>query len=641
MPLQLPKGLRAAGTALIALALAGATLVIVRATRVLHQAQQAVQSEHEIRFAVRRLPDPARSPFEFFRSPENSQQAVVFDGRVFLAGKLGLVELDEAGSVQHQYLVGRELPPSPVVAATTAKLEDAASSELILASASAGILAFDGHSFRQILPERAEARAVTAIAATNSGHLLMGTRKLGVLVYDGKRITPLHSTLGGLDVTTLTGDDIDLWIGTLSQGVFHYHAGRTEHFAESDGLPDPQVLSITSEGEVTFVGTPLGVAMFNAGRFSRVIAPGLFASSLLVQGSVLYVGTEDQGIFSILLGASRPNASGDHTMAGSEIRQIIAMNGSIFAVGREGLFRRPPHASGWQRVWQPSQTVLSDRNISALTWDKDGRLWIGYFDRGLDILATDRSRSVHVEDEHVFCVNRILVDDKSDAVEVATANGLVRMNKSGSVQQVLTRADGLIADHVTDVVLYRDGLALATPAGLTFMDASGARSLYAFQGLVNNHVYALGVDGDELLAGTLGGISQLDRASVARNLTTATSNLKHNWITAIVPVDGAWMIGTYGAGILGLDRDGTFQKFETASEPFEVNPNAMLLTAQHVFAGSLGRGLYVYDRATLRWRVLDQGLPSLNVTAIAAGGGYVYIGTDNGLVRIAEQNLHP
>jgi len=117
--------------------------------------------------------------------------------------------------------------------------------------------------------------------------------------------------------------------------------------------------------------------------------------------------------------------------------------------------------------------------------------------------------------------------------------------------------------------------------------------------------------------------------------------LKHNWITAIVSVDGAWMIGTYGAGILGLDRDGAFQKFEVASERFEVNPNAMLVTPQYVFAGSLGRGLYVFNRATSRWRVLDQGLPSLNVTAIAAGGGYVYIGTDNGLIRIAEQNLHP
>ncbi len=145
--------------------------------------------------------------------------------------------------------------------------------------------------------------------------------------------------------------------------------------------------------------------------------------------------------------------------------------------------------------------VLTDRNISALAADASGRLWVGYFDRGLDLLASDNSRARHVEDEHVFCVNRIFPDSKTGAIDVATANGLVRFDDSGSEQQVLTRADGLIADHVTDVVSYRDGLALATPAGLTFLDASGARSMYAFHGLVNNHVYALGVSGDELMAG--------------------------------------------------------------------------------------------------------------------------------------------
>src|SRR6266853_1239263 len=187
-------------------------------------------------------------------------------------------------------------------------------------------------------------------------------------------------------------------------------------------------------------------------------------------------------------------------------------------------------------------TVLTDRNISALAADSMGRLWVGYFDRGLDLLPAD-GPVTHIEDEHVFCVNRILADAKTGTIDVATANGLVRFDNSGSEQQVLTRADGLIADHVTDVAAYRDGLALATPAGLTFLDASGARSMYAFHGLVNNHVYALGVSGDELMAGTLGGLSMLNKGDVTANYTTTSSNLKHNWITAVVPVGSEWMVG--------------------------------------------------------------------------------------------------
>jgi len=625
----------------IVFGLSFATLVIVRATRALHQAQHDVRDENRIRFTQRQLPVSISSEFEFFHSPPSFQQAVLFDGHVFLVSSSALTELDETGAVNREFTSGRELPPGKLVAGITATLADARVPEIILATENAGLLTFDGHSFHQILPERADARAITAMTRAGSGRLLLGTKKSGVLVYDSKVMVPLHPTLQSIDVTTLAGDDTDLWVGTLSAGVFHYHAGQTDHFTEANGLPDPQVLSIVTADDATYVGTPVGIAVFDAGKFLRVIAPTLFASSLLVSGGDLYVGTEDQGIVTISLKSSRTSANTSSMAVGAEIRQLLVVNDSILAVGREGVYRKMPHAASWQPALKLNPSVLSDRNISALARDGEGHLWIGYFDRGVDILAGDRGRTLHIEDEHVFCVNRIVLDDRSNTVNVATANGLVRMNQSGSVQQVLTRADGLIADHVTDVALFRKGLAVATPAGLTLIDASGARSLYAFQGLANNHVYTLGVQGDELLAGTLGGISQLRSDSVARNFTTTTSTLRHNWITAIVPVGNAWMIGTYGDGVVGLDPAGTFRRFETASDSFEVNPNAMLVTPAHVFVGTLGRGLYVYERESSRWRVIDHGLPSLNVTAMAAGDGNLYIGTDNGLVRVREHDLHP
>jgi ligand-binding sensor domain-containing protein len=65
----------------------------------------------------------------------------------------------------------------------------------------------------------------------------------------------------------------------------------------------------------------------------------------------------------------------------------------------------------------------------------------------------------------------------------------------------------------------------------------------------------------------------------------------------------------------------------------------MLVTPTYVLAGTLGRGLYVLDRNSQRWLEIRDGLPSLNVTALAAVNGYIYIGTDNGLVRIPEQKL--
>jgi len=265
---------------------------------------------------------------------------------------------------------------------------------------------------------------------------------------------------------------------------------------------------------------------------------------------------------------------------------------------------------------------------------------VGYFDRGLDVLSTAGQRTQHYEDDRLFCINRIVLDARRNSMAVATANGLVLFDQQGKQRQAMTHKDGLIADHITDIAFMGESMVLATPAGLTFVDADGARSLYAFEGLVNNHVYALGARGTTVLAGTLGGVSELEHESVRRNLTASNSSLKHNWVTAIVPEgEHSWMVGTYGAGVMRLDENGQFTAMEGATRAMNVNPNAMLNTDAHIFVGTLDQGLWVWSRATGRWRQVTAGLPSENVTAIAARDGEVYVGTDNGLVRIAERLL--
>jgi ligand-binding sensor domain-containing protein len=324
-----------------------------------------------------------------------------------------------------------------------------------------------------------------------------------------------------------------------------------------------------------------------------------------------------------------------------EVRQIQGTEDGVLVLSRDRIFETKRSGLGWREVLKPRPAVLTDRNVSALARDKNGQLWVGYFDRGLDILPDGPPRTLHVEDEHVFCVNRIWPDDKSGTVEVATANGLVRFGGSGKPEQVLGTADGLIAEHVTDVVPYHDGLAIATPAGITFLDSDGARSIYSFHGLVNNHVYALGVSDDDLMVGTLGGLSEVKKGFVKANFTAGDSGLKQNWITAVVRVGDEWMVGTYGSGVMELDSTGKFHAYQTGTAAVEINSNAMLVTKDHVFAGTLGQGLYVYDRAKQRWTIVGEGLPSANVTALAQSEGYIYVGTDNGLVRIEESKIEP
>ena len=220
-------------------ALTAGTLVIWRSLQAMRTASEEVRAEHEFSFTLRPLASTLNTGFEPVSSPAVFLQAARFQDHLYIAGPAGLQEYAPDGSLLHQYAVGSDLPGSPLVALAPAVLADSREPELILATANDGLLAFNGRAFRQILPASADARAITAILPVSSGHLLIGTKKRGVLVYDGKRITALHPTLDSLYVTVLAGNESDLWVGTLNRGVLHLHAGQTDSFADTGGLPAP------------------------------------------------------------------------------------------------------------------------------------------------------------------------------------------------------------------------------------------------------------------------------------------------------------------------------------------------------------------------------------------------------------------
>jgi ligand-binding sensor domain-containing protein len=187
---------------------------------------------------------------------------------------------------------------------------------------------------------------------------------------------------------------------------------------------------------------------------------------------------------------------------------------------------------------------------------------------------------------------------------------------------------------------------VATPAGVTVLTPSGAESLSSFQGLANDHVYALAADpgSSTALVGTLAGVSVVDHLNVTSSLSLRNSSLPRNWITAIARVGSAatqpiWLVGTYGASVVQMDAAGHITRLDTPTPTAIINSNALLVTPQHVLAGTLDAGLLVYNRATQHWAQITAGLPSLNVTAFATRGDEVYIGTANGIVRLPEQAL--
>ena len=649
-------------TAVLCLAVVG--VVIWRVEKALIGSRRDTAASELLGVEVRAVGTQPNSGFEGITSPAIFKSAAAFQGRIYLSGPAGLSVYATDGTLERFYRVGIDLPTAPLGQLAVGTLADSRQPELLIATLGEGVLAFDGSRFRQIRATQDEARVVTALLPVSSGRLLIGTAKLGLLIFDGKALKKFHATTNDVYVTSLAGSEAELWVGTLNDGLLYWHGGQTERIGEGQGLPDRRVDQIALDDGRVYVGTPMGVAEMRDGKILRQLAKGRYAHALLAEGDSLLVGQVDAGVMRVSLSgngddgrARRPIVARvavsvedphagraiDGNSGRATVEQFLAVGDSRYALASDGLLTLETDGQ-WQwvlgrRALRNSGSQLTDSNISALMVGSDGRLWVGYFDRGLDILNAAGGAVTHVENEHVFCVNRIVEDARHASVAVATANGLVLFDNDGRQKQVLGREAGLIAEHVTDVALYGDGMALATPAGITFLDNTGAHSLYAFQGLVNNHVYALATSGKQLVAGTLGGLSLLEHGEVRRNLTTATSGLKHNWITALATVGNDSLVGTYGTGILRLGADGSVTSTDATHAGVIINPTAMAADGRLVLAGTLGQGLMVGDSTGTRWRTITAGLPSLNVTALAIHEGVVYVGTENGLVKISEDKL--
>jgi ligand-binding sensor domain-containing protein len=614
-----------------------AAFIFWRASHARDQAAAEVAAQSAIPFRVVPIARAAPSFVEPIPAVPGFRDIAVFQERIAISASAGLFLYDKNGTLIRAYRTGLELPPAELGAMWTGIATGSGQPELFITTRGEGLLALDGTRFRQILPDDASLRNVTSVLVFGSGRVLIGTERHGLLMFDGRKLAPAYARLKDAHITALAGNDGDLWIGTLENGLFHDRGGELDDLGAA--LPDPRVLSLAVSDRSCYAGTPLGVVEFRDGKRVRPLADGFFARSLAVSRDALQVGTEDEGVVEAPFAKriAAPISLEADSPVGAILR-LARLEGELYAVTESAVYRYSSAVRRWQPALVPGKSVMADRNVAALALN-NGRLWIGYFDRGLDLVDASLEHATHREDDTLFCVNRIAGDPEHNRTAVATSNGLVMFDATGEARQILGRKDGLLSDHINDVAFRAAGMVVATPAGLSFVDRTGVRSLYVFHGLANNHVYSVSTEGDQTVAGTLGGLSVLDNDTVRANYTTANSRLKHNWITAVVKVGGEWFAGTYGAGVMRLDSSGEWRSFADMPSGLVVNPNAMVVSGGDVYAGTLDRGLFVYDRSSERWTNKSEGLPSKNVTALAAENGYLYVGTDNGLVRIRQQAI--
>src|ERR1700722_11616161 len=197
-------GMMAAGAIVIFAAVFGGR-TLWRAQDILRDARARTDSESSLRFVAASLDTVLPAGLESVGAPAVFKDAAIFNGHLFIAGPAGLSEYHD-GTLIHQYRPGAELPSAPVTALAVGLAGDSHTPELWVATKGEGLVAFDGRSFRQIRAEEARFRKITSLLPLDTGRILMGTEKSGVIAWDGRELKPFHVSLADVQVTALAGD---------------------------------------------------------------------------------------------------------------------------------------------------------------------------------------------------------------------------------------------------------------------------------------------------------------------------------------------------------------------------------------------------------------------------------------------------
>jgi hypothetical protein len=510
-------------------------------------------------------------------------------------------------------------------------------SHLVVGDATGGLTLIDGERAVAATLKLKRPGAIADLAPAGDTVYALVTGG-GVLSFDGKKaIDVAAATATDLaKASAICTGDAGLAIGTSDGKLFREQSGTLSPIAAA-GIGEGPITALSCEGDALLAGTPFGLFRVAEGQ-ARALAHDLFVTSIQATPGTLFVASFDDGVRLLDPESGRLRA---HLRAGQRITRLRTLDGKLLAFGPGGPF---VYTGGELADFAaPASPGLAGPHVTALARDGGGVLWVGTFEHGIDLLDGDlvptrhlpaRQKPIDARDDQV---DALLYRPETRTMLAATVHGVDRYDDAGVQRMELEGVEDAAA-----IAPSKSGLAIGHHKGLTLVDGSKVRTIYAFHGLANNHVYAVASDGNRLYAGTLGGLSILEDGKVTRSYGTGPHGLRAAWVTALAVADEGVFVGSYGGGVQLVHRDGTVEDVSAGLGTIHVDPGALALFGNGLLVGTLEAGLLEFDRTTHKWRRLDPKarlLPSESVTALLPDGDALLVGTTAGLARIPRALL--
>ena len=203
-------------------------------------------------------------------------------------------------------------------------------------------------------------------------------------------------------------------------------------------------------------------------------------------------------------------------------------------------------ASGnYVRNWNPANARMAGTFVHALAVSGNGRIWVGYDDKGLDFFT--------------------LPVDSTKFLHIVSANNL-------SIRGLATYGDSVWALTSSELLRFSQGAGTSSPS-VDHIAMPGTQPLFGV------HPLAVGPDGT-VWAGSVSGLSAFHPGGRTESFTTHNSPLSDDEVHAIAvdPTSGVVWVATAS----GLNRYDPFYVLPTQPVPrtlhVQVYPNPLLLT---------------------------------------------------------------
>ena len=462
--------------------------------------------------------------------------------------------------------------------------------------------------------------SVNAILQTRDGYLWLGTFG-GLARFDGVKFTIFNSgNTPGLKSNRILSLYEDrsgtLWIGAETGEVMTLKGAVAQTFTTNDGLPGGLVWCFHEDAAGTmWIGTTKGLLQWRNGR-AKAHTTGDDPASNIVWSiyedhpGQLWIGT-NRGLIEF------SNGRGINRYSDSAVRGMRpGLDGNIWLGSRNGLVG----LVNGRVVANHLTEGLPNQSIRALTSDRAGNIWVGYFNVGVVSVLKAGSHQLEKIDLGPGGIGAITIDKEGNLWVGTVGGGLVRI-KQRTVTAYASE-DGLLNESVQAITDDgADGVWAATGQGLvhisggqrptlaTYMPKSYVRALYRgpegtlwiatqsltslkdgaftdYPGLSNVPVHTIAQDREgKLWIGTEGGLNRFSDGRFAAYRTA--QGLVNDDVRFILPAqDGSLWLGTVGG--LSHFRNGAFTNYKSE----QGLSNNYVRTVVEQDAGSLWVGTY-------------------------------------------------